>query len=459
MKTVITISNKRVLKSKTRKFSDNNYYEIDVDCVKLKGKYWRIGKSVDYDHFKNTFNFKKNMVYGIVGSKMKKGYFSDNPNTVTLCLDDPNLNIKCLTKYIAKINNFVLIYGSENHYISKTVFSLFNKSIGLKSSYYNVSDNEFLLHNTTVKLNENLSKNKNRFKKLTNFANFSNATFGIEYETSNGSINEFLEKGLIPLRDGSLKNQFGEYPIEYATCVVEGDNLINAVVNQTNALKYHCSYNEKCSIHLHIGYLETEDIVNLYKLLFNIQDEIFTWFPDYRTNPKKYDINLKEYCKKLPKINFVDEITNPEASLTTINNHNLLQTAYVYADRDLSSVPTRLLLKIISEKTAPNIRKWNNPNRYYWVNLYNLLFKPSRTVEFRIHEATFDKNKILNWTIYCMAILKAAKNKDIALSAFEIIEKYVHPYYQKRLIDYFNHRKFLFAAMNQENTINYLRYD
>lgn len=442
-KKVITISGNLVSRNKTRKFSDKKFYEIGVDCVKLNNKYWRIGKSVVFDHNKNKYDFKKNLVYGFIGLN-KKGYFSINNKTVNIT-DTVDLNEYCLSKYIAIINNFTLSYGETKLYIHKSI--LIRKMILQCSSYYNVEENSLLLSNYSNFLNDYLSRfTKNRYFKYTQLFNFHNYKYGIEYETSNGSIStKSLEPlGLIPLRDGSLKNNYGQ-PLEYATCIIDGENLISAITNQCYELKYHCDVDHHCSVHLHISCNKpfTDDqICILYQNLLTIQKEIVQYFPKNRVFPKEYIENSKEYCKLLPVIS---------------QNFSLNTVAKVFADPNLLDLPHSVFTSVIENKNAPSIRKWHNPNRYYWVNLYNLFFKNSQTVEFRIHEGSFEKKEIINWSIICTAIVFSAQNSTLISSFDELLNKFVNPQVLPEIKDYLLKRKTLFATITDKKQLfNYL---
>lgn len=46
----------------------------------------------------------------------------------------------------------------------------------------------------------------------------------------------------------------------------------------------------------------------------------------------------------------------------------------------------------------------------YLVNFQNLIFSPRKTVEFRLHTATVNKYKTVNWLFICNAIIKYAEN-------------------------------------------------
>ena len=69
-----------------------------------------------------------------------------------------------------------------------------------------------------------------------------------------------------------------------------------------------------------------------------------------------------------------------------------------------------------------NEHKWQISPRYKWVNLVNLCFKKTgKTVEFRIHTPTSNKEKIINWMFICAGLLKyTIANVDSIMSKFGI---------------------------------------
>jgi hypothetical protein len=464
MKSVTTVSGKKIPFFKAKKFK-LGFYEIDTECVKLNGKYWRVGVSVEYDHNKKRFDFKKNLFEGFI-AKNQKGYFSIDSTTIELikpwysntwggrnALIVSNLKsteIYYLNKHVAILNGLVRLpyFDVWVKPINEQGVDVLNQLYPYANSkgVYNTEElpkSNFL--NLTKISNNNFEKmsNNKKIKYLTKALKFDNYNFGIEYETSNGSLSivKELDLGLIALSDGSLKEN-GLAPLEYTSVVIKGSNLITAIHKHTKALNYNCEFGIKCALHLHISNFKIDYITNLYSILYNIQDELFTLFPINRTNPKKFNDDAKEYCKKLPEL---QDLT-------------LLNIAKVFADNNILAMSDDEILSVIKSKSAPYIRKWNNPNRYYFVNLYNLLFKPSETVEFRIHEGTFNKHKIIYWAAFCIAILKAAENNETNLTITEILDFYIDSVIREKMRNYFEKRAMFFKKLNNiEDIKNYMQ--
>lgn len=228
-------------------------------------------------------------------------------------------------------------------------------------------------------------------------------SFGFEIETSAGIIPEYRckELGLIPLRDGSISGH------EYTTIPMKGIEGVNLLANQMEQIKDSCSIGRDCSVHLHLGGypLEERKILNLYNLCYSLQDEIGLLFPYYVYKTSKYKSNGKDYCKKLPK------------KIDSMNIlYNFLSDGHSDWDGDLTrphpSDPRR-------------DRKWEVHSRYYYCNFINMLFGDKiKTVEFRVHNATTNVGKLINWLYICMAILNYAENgtPDNQITLKDVIE-------------------------------------
>ena len=247
-------------------------------------------------------------------------------------------------------------------------------------------------------------------------------SFGFEVETSAGIIPEYKCKqlGLIPLRDGSISGH------EYTTIPMKGFAGINLLANQMKELKSSCNINKDCSVHLHLGGfpLEKAKILDLYNLCFSLQDEIGELFPYYVYQTSHYKSNGKDYCKKLPqKMNSIEIL------------YNYLSDGHADWNGDLTrphpSDPGR-------------DRKWEVRSRYYYCNFINMLFGNNiKTVEFRVHNATTNIDKLVNWLYICMAILNYAENgtpiKSIILK--DVIEFSYNEETTAILLDYIKERK------------------
>jgi len=206
-------------------------------------------------------------------------------------------------------------------------------------------------------------------------------SFGVELETSTGVIpsNELLASGLIPVRDGSTPNY------EYVTVPLNNIDSLFPIIESVNK---HCKFNITTSLHIHVGNVPTDKtfISNFYRFMKNIQDDVFAMFPKYKSDNIK-GIKRLNYTQKLPnKVRF-NTILNFLNNNTPCDDEYFGQRLDHYADRDRN-------------------RKWELRSRYYWVNLIPLIFYPSRTIEFRIHQGTFNKYKIIYWLLMIIAFIK-----------------------------------------------------
>jgi hypothetical protein len=449
MKTVTTVSNKQVPKSKTRKFK-NGFYEIGVDCVKLNNRYWRVGVSVEYDHANKRYDFKRNLIQGYVG-KNKIGWFKSNKNNVFkgfvkttsehIVQNLSKSKTVFLNKYVAIENNYKRIPNLDSDlYIEKKI-PIQKYNFKLSPTMYNTADlSEFRL-NTLSELFIRSLNNNPLIDKINNALKLSRYKFGIEYETSIGTIDKPTELGLIELRDGSLQsNSLPVRPVEYATTIIPGDNLISALKKQTRELKYNCGYNQFCSTHVHISGIPFSMIYGqkLYEQLVLIQDEFFTYFPISRMIPQTIG-KEKNHCKKLPVEN---------------NAHKLFLDTRHYKD-------SNHLKKLMKEGLDFSLRKWNNEGRYYFVNMFGYYFKPNaRTIEFRIHEGTFDFKAIFYYIILITAILEYVEKNPLTEKLSDIFES-INPMFRKQVIEHFEQRRSLFFKINSdtEKLLNYLNYE
>lgn len=250
-------------------------------------------------------------------------------------------------------------------------------------------------------------------------------TFGIEYETRKGFVPTRIlsRNGLIPLRDGSLHGG-----VELSTVPISGAKGLQTTSITCNELAKRCTVNLDCSLHIHFGTLQESRllIIALYHLCKRVQDELFTMFPYYKTNPKGIKGD-KNYCQKLKPL-------TTKLLPKKLDKENFQK----YVDYYYTRIFTFLL-----EGTAPNqhynkkvavhpvAQKWNRMSRYYWFNLMPMMLSPRRTVEFRVHQGTVNPIKTINWLFICNAIIGYAQShsKEILTSADPIPIKEILDWY------------------------------
>ncbi len=266
-------------------------------------------------------------------------------------------------------------------------------------------------------------------------------SFGLEIETANGIIPEFRckELGLIPLRDGSITGH------EYTTIPMYGSDGVNLLVNQMAEIKERCSIDRNCSVHIHFGNysLDESKILNLYNLCYLLQNEIGAMFPYYIYNSGNYKSNGKDYCKKLP------------------SRQTSIKQLYTYLADGNASWQGSFTEAHPSDPRRD--RKWEIHQRYYYVNFINMLFgNGAKTVEFRIHSATTNSDKLVNWLYICMAILNYAENNLISETPMTLSEILEFSYSDKTvniLNDYIEVRKQYHKTCQQKYSDTYGYFD
>jgi hypothetical protein len=130
-----------------------------------------------------------------------------------------------------------------------------------------------------------------------------NKTFGIEYESWDGRLptHTAATNGLIPVRDGSLRHD-GVCGFEYASVIMSGAKGLSAIKSQCEMLQKYAVFNEKCSVHIHVGNIPRteENLVRLYKAFSAIQKSLYSMFPSCLQNTGAY--KQKDYCSPMPAL-------------------------------------------------------------------------------------------------------------------------------------------------------------
>ena len=245
-------------------------------------------------------------------------------------------------------------------------------------------------------------------KKARIFARYlGNITYGSEIETITGYLPDYVQNryGIVVCRDGSLKASDGSQGSEYTTIPVSGAKGLVSLsetckeISKRNIIDHHCAF------HIHIGNVDTSrtTLVTLYKLILQIQDEIFKMFPYYKIDEQKYAGKEKNYCNKLMRLSIGNCIAE-----TKEEYEGYIDSAY------------KRIFSFLAEKTPPNkefnrrngkhpkAAKWERHNRYFWVNFMNAFFSKRNTIEFRLHTGTTNSQKAINWLFICNAIVKTA---------------------------------------------------
>lgn len=302
------------------------------DCKRIKGKFYIKNKQcflmsdnkwhrinngkITKDYETNKYAFiSDDLINGIVGveknGEMKYGNFTkNNARNVSIVIN--NKNITCLNKDI--LYNFsgkVQCIGDGKIYIDpekKQIESLKRKSI---YKGYDEGRLEYRcdskLEKTTKVFNETFRGDKFKHKFHEKLPPVS---FGVEYESNNGRIREdlMMQNGLIPVRDGSLRNEDGSQPYEYATIILKGELGLKAIVKQCKLLNKYCNQSHRNSLHVHIGgiQLSKEYVVSVYRLGLAIQDELYLMFPKEMKDTSSF--KQRSYCNPIKNFRFTDSL-------------------------------------------------------------------------------------------------------------------------------------------------------
>lgn len=210
-------------------------------------------------------------------------------------------------------------------------------------------------------------------------------TFGLEYETSMGSIPEWrcFHDGLIPLRDGSINGA------EYSSIVMAGNSGINLIQQQLNTLKSHTAFNKECALHIHFGGypVNRKAIFTLYSLCAILENQLFSMCNRFVVETSKYKKSGKDYC--LP-----------------LNEYDTFEDMY----NDLVGKDFNGSLNDPHPSDESRNHKWQIRSRYHDINFINMLcYDSPKTVEFRFLRPTYNFTKIYTWILIFNAILVYAE--------------------------------------------------
>ncbi len=437
VKTVTTWNGREVPIDNCKRIGKQNpqYYEMGVDCFYVlneKGEYkWtrlnsgKIAFNCETNNYDlvSRLTLNEELVSGIYNDKGDRGYFKYNPYKNVIISENLNdkseLGTLCVSAEIANKMGYNE-YFATGCYVKKNSAALSKKAIykysGIGKLSYNADNNNKLFLEVVKEYNANkkhisYSENTHLASKLLPYS------MGFELESSNGAIPRHLlgPLGVVPLKDGSLRKENGEEPYEFTTIPLEGALGLETIKLLSHELIKRCDFDEKCSLHIHLGGIKkrTESfVIAFYKLCFNLQEEVFSMFPAYKSNPEAYVPNFhKNYCQRLPDLglkefNFTAVKSNKDAKLLT---KQAFDRIYYYMSD--SSVPETNDVWNLQNTNHPKgqMDKWNYTSRYHWINLHPFLFSSKQTLEWRLHTPTFNHYKITNWLFICSAIMQFAE--------------------------------------------------
>lgn len=464
MATVITVYGEVEYKVNCLKRLDK-YYVKNKDYIQdPKSKKWKKMINIMWDYESNCRSHIIGLRKGVVGWNVESnspiiGHFRPNSMKNIIVVIDGTKWI-ALSEEVLPKEFFQEDYSKGEFFYTKNMTSLEISRLKDKklewtaaNNSYSIDDNKFI---SIFEISREWRKNRKDFfsisprnKHLGKYLD--SYTFGVEIETTKGKVPDYiLERNAIKVcKDGSLANN--EYPPEYVTLPVNGDEVLQIIDNICPELQKRSDFDTTCSTHVHVGKKEFSRlfIVSLYCLSSRIQGEMIQMFPAYKANPPG-----KNYAKLLQKLPHIKKPTDKKIFNNIINE--FYKNIYTYF--------TGLYMDRNHHKNI-NVfgpHKWKNKARYYWVNFSNILFGNRKTIEFRIHQPTFNSLKLKIWTFMCTAMMKYAEEKPIEcifgqvsiFDVFSIFDTSGNTKIGDVLKDYYKNRKLYYAAMYRENGLD-----
>lgn len=348
------------------KFLKEKYYVINRDCFEVNGIWCPIdGGNIVFDHETQTYTFLRNNPYivkGVVKTKeghLEVGYFTHIPwknvriNSEvfgdTFAISEDILG----KEWFEDLKCNIIFNGSE---MSSRVIArrkIIDNHENPANRGYNIEDNTFDFPNKVKSYESYNTQISRKVKKLSKYVG--DLTFGFEFELAKGNLPEHLQHkyGVVPCRDGSLNGG-----IELVTIPMSGAKGIQTIVDLADSLKVRGLVDLNCSLHIHFGNIGLDKLstISLYRLCRNIQEELFTMFPYYKTNHN--GIKQKNYTKKLNRLNIgvLKDFSKEAYESYLLDSWNKLFNFY---SEKLVSLDT------FNKKTRehPTQNKWNRHSR------------------------------------------------------------------------------------------------
>lgn len=456
-------------RSECRKIG-GKYYEKNTQCFYLQDSsgifrwYRKVSDKITYDYETLSYVVLENSILtrGVVdinpdGSYVY-GYFTRNllKNCIYVNYNKGD-HIYFINEELAKKANLAEIEGN-NVFMNKTDIDKYKDKFKNKPSegtytlkrYYNSSHQipEILaLTRRWYRNNPELSKPLIPYGKL-----LDNYSWGIEFETSRGNIPEryLMREGLIRLRDGSITGD------EFTTVPFTGLDGVNRTIRCAQLLNKHCTIDSNCSTHIHIGgFLVNEETVwAIYVTALALESELYSLFHAGVKNTSLY--KRQDYCNPLHRVS------------VNLNNtvSEKIHALYTYLSQGHTFQGFGL-----EHPNNPNPgereSKWHVNTRYTGISLIPVMFGNRGTVEFRMHIATLNYQKVLNWLFITKAIIHYAVSNSSSLSEYTprklpqiSLQDILYYNYKENpeffayLVSYIEKRKELVARMNSIGDIS-----
>lgn len=464
MDVVITYDGTSAKKSECRLIK-GDFYKIGDPKVKDSGQcyrlfnksrnkkmYYRINTGlIEWDWAKEEYVLLENFtdrLYGIVKEDGTKGYFTPSKYDVVVVRNlcpiltgrgaARNSEILCINEKVAqKYSDFQSSTDGFFYKLDDITYSRTN--IKESEKYHNNTDHKYYYGKELYAgMGEyyNLSDSGGIKEKITkSFHNFDlqpsqaaqvihkllgGHSFGYEEETESGRLqaNLLFKYGIVPLRDGSIKGH------EFTSIPYDDAKGVEAYLQAFNYYKKFCLVSQNNSLHYHFGNVFSDisdneefkkQFIALYMLYYYVQKEIWDIFPPYKKSNDYFKTkrDYKDHCKDLKSLRLTD---NSIYSSGTLDKKEL--------DRCFNDIfrlvndgsPMDVNYNLSTRRHIKSGRnKWEINSRYHALNLFNVLFSDSRTVEFRAAPGTVNIDKALPWLLITNAILHFAKKNTRAI--------------------------------------------
>lgn len=261
-------------------------------------------------------------------------------------------------------------------------------------------------------------------------------TFGYEVETKSGRLpqKELYKYGIIPLKDGSISGH------EYVSLPIDSEKGVESFLQAFELYRKFCRVDQMTSLHYHFGNVFNDisdnrefklQFIALYMLYYHLQSEIWDIFPPYKKSNDyfKQKRDFKDHCQNLKSFSLFGNMIFKQGEVDDRELNKYFNILFRFLN-DGNPADDYCNLKTRKHCKAGR-NKWEVDSRYYNLNLYNVLFSNSKTVEFRASSGTCNIDKALPWLLICNAILHFAKNNyqeiiehKVKYSISDVVEGY-----------------------------------
>lgn len=404
---VETYDGNKALRRNTR-YINGDYYVPNVSCFRINNRWYRINSQyIALDSRTGAYALKDNLKEGVISitktGKLKMGFFSwDEHLNALIKIKDPETN-QIWTTWSEDIitSKFQYSYIDDAYVLldrkqSKKTVNYWFQSGKLNNYFWDDGPVSKDIERYYKTFKPKIRPEYVHLEKI-----LGNFTFGLEFETTKGTIPSWklFELGLIPVRDGSISG------FEYTTVPLQGAKGLQTIENICNALAEHCLMDYSCSLHIHVGNVRNDKLYLLavYAAAVKVQQEMFSIVPLFKRNQKESLGSQKDYCKALPPLaigTFTSkDMDKQKEFIAKVENDFKVLFKFLSGGFDLNKDYNR-------NNHPQGNQKWNQLARYHWLNLMNMVFGKNQTIEFRIHHGTFNPTKVLNWLFICIGFLK-----------------------------------------------------